>query len=94
MSLTSVSRVAVQQPALIDVYSPFDGARSAASPTCRCRADLLVRARQGVHESAALASLRAQHPGAGGPADRARCSRFAGLIVDEAGKTLRQPRRR
>lgn len=93
MSLTSVSRVAVQQPALIDVYSPFDGSLvgSVANLAADAVPGLLVRARQGVHESAALP----RHRRASILEQAARlierdAADFAGLIVDEAGKTLRQ----
>lgn len=53
MSLTSVSRVAFQQPALIDVYSPFDGSLvgSVANLAADAVPGLLARARQGVREA-------------------------------------------
>lgn len=97
MSLTSLSRVAFQQPALIDVYSPYDGSLvgSVANLTADAVPGLLTRARQGVRESAALP----RHRRASILEQAARlierdAADFAGLIVDEAGKTLRQAERR
>lgn len=93
MSLTSVSRALVQQPALIDVYNPFDGSLVGSVDNLGAEAvpALLARARQGVRESAALPRHRRaailEHAAQLIERDAAD---FAGLIVDEAGKTLRQ----
>ena len=93
MSLTSVSRALVQQPALIDVYNPFDGSLVGSVDNLGAEAvpALLARAHQGVRESAALPRHRRaailEHAAQLIERDAAD---FAGLIVDEAGKTLRQ----
>ncbi len=93
MSLTSVSRALVQQPALIDVYNPFDGSLVGCVDNLGAEAvpALLARARQGVRESAALPRHRRAHilEHAAQLIERDAAD-FAGLIVDEAGKTLRQ----
>ncbi|AVD92360.1 aldehyde dehydrogenase [Pseudomonas sp. SWI36] len=93
MSLTSISRALVQQPALIDVYNPFDGSLVGSVDNLGAEAvpALLALARQGMRESAALPRHRRaailEHAAQLIERDAAD---FAGLIVDEAGKTLRQ----
>ena len=65
MSLTSVSRALVQQPALIDVYNPFDGSLVGSVDNLGAEAvpALLARAHQGVRESAALMVRYAKQSG-------------------------------
>lgn len=93
MSLTSVQRAPLQAPDLIDVFSPYDASLvgSVANLGEHAVPGLLARARQGVKDSAALP----RHRRASILEQAARLIErdapdFAGLIVDEAGKTLRQ----
>ncbi|MEW9904403.1 aldehyde dehydrogenase family protein [Pseudomonas putida] len=93
MNLSYLPRVSLQQPALIDVYNPFDGSLVGSVENLGVQdvPGLLARARQGVSDSAALP----RHRRASILENTARlierdAADFAGLIVDEAGKTLRQ----
>ncbi|MFZ6049362.1 aldehyde dehydrogenase family protein [Pseudomonas sp. CR3202] len=93
MTTSRLALAKAVQSALIDVFNPFDGSRVGSVP-CLGVADvpgLLGQAREGVQASAALP----RHRRARILEDTARLVErdavaFAGLIVAEAGKTLRQ----
>lgn len=93
MSPTTASLAATPQPTQIDVFSPFDGSLVGSVP-CLGPQDvpgLLAIARQGVRESAALPRhRRASILERTAQLIERDAADFAGLIVDEAGKTLRQ----
>ncbi|WP_448680696.1 aldehyde dehydrogenase family protein [Pseudomonas nicosulfuronedens] len=93
MSLTSVSLSSVPEPTQIDVFSPFDGTLVGSVPNLGARdvPRLLTLARQGVHDSAAQPRhRRASILERAAQLIERDAADFAGLIVDEAGKTLRQ----
>ncbi|MEE9098985.1 aldehyde dehydrogenase family protein [Pseudomonas nitroreducens] len=91
MSLTSVSLV--PEATQIDVFSPFDGTLVGSVPNLGAQdvPRLLTLARQGVRDSAAQPRhRRASILERAAQLIERDAADFAGLIVDEAGKTLRQ----
>jgi len=93
MSLTSVSLVSAPEATQIDVFSPFDGSLVGSVPNLGTQdvPGLLALARQGVRDGAALARhRRASILERAAQLIERDAADFAGLIVDEAGKTLRQ----
>ncbi len=93
MNPTTLSLAATQQPTQIDVFNPFDGSLVGSVP-CLGPQDvpgLLALARQGVRDSSALARhRRASILERTAQLIERDAADFAGLIVNEAGKTLRQ----
>jgi glyceraldehyde-3-phosphate dehydrogenase (NADP+) len=93
MSLTSVPLASAHEADQIDVFSPFDGSLVGSVPNMGAQdvPDLLARARRGVRDSAALPRhRRASILERAAQLIERDAADFAGLIVDEAGKTLRQ----
>lgn len=93
MGLTSVSLDGHFSTARMNIFNPFDGTLVGSVPNLGAMdvPRLLIKARQGVHEGAALPRYRRASI-----LERAAqfierdASDFASLIVAEAGKTLRQ----
>ncbi|WP_010220103.1 aldehyde dehydrogenase family protein [Pseudomonas donghuensis] len=93
MSVSKQVSVKLVDAKQIDVFSPFDGRRvgSVANLDASAVPGILERARLGVRESAAMprhARARVLETAARRVEEQAHA--FAGLIVAEAGKTLRQ----
>ncbi|MCP3752940.1 aldehyde dehydrogenase family protein [Pseudomonas sp. SBB6] len=93
MSVSKQVSVKLVDAKQIDVFSPFDGRRvgSVANLDANAVPGILERARLGVRESAAMprhARARVLETAARRVEEQAHA--FAGLIVAEAGKTLRQ----